>query len=109
MLVAGVDDCHVKHVAGDIKHRLGVTDWEGQHFTVTSAQIRAARGFVSWSARRLAEAADVGLSTIERAEAGGSLTNANMDALRRALETAGVEFILENGGGAGVRLRKPAP
>jgi hypothetical protein len=29
------------------------------------------------------------------------------DALRRALESAGVEFIPENGGGAGVRLRKP--
>jgi hypothetical protein len=30
-----------------------------------------------------------------------------MDAIRRALETAGIEFIAENGGGAGVRLRKP--
>jgi hypothetical protein len=30
----------------------------------------------------------------------------NVDAVRRALEAAGVEFIAENGGGAGVRLRK---
>ena len=29
-----------------------------------------------------------------------------VDAIRRALESAGVEFIPENGGGAGVRLRK---
>ena len=32
----------------------------------------------------------------------------NLDVIRRALEAAGVEFIDENGGGAGVRLRKPS-
>ena len=36
-----------------------------------------------------------------------SLTAANDLAIRRALEAAGVEFIDENGGGAGVRLKKP--
>jgi hypothetical protein len=36
-----------------------------------------------------------------------SLTVANEQVVRRALEQAGVEFIDENGGGAGVRLRKP--
>jgi hypothetical protein len=36
------------------------------------------------------------------------LTAANDLAIRRTLESAGVEFIDENGGGAGVRLRKPA-
>jgi hypothetical protein len=35
------------------------------------------------------------------------VTAANQAALRTALETAGVEFIDENGGGPGVRLRKP--
>ncbi len=30
-----------------------------------------------------------------------------LDALQAALEAGGVEFIPENGGGAGVRLRKP--
>jgi hypothetical protein len=35
------------------------------------------------------------------------MTAANDQAIRRALESAGVEFIDENGGGAGVRLRKP--
>jgi SAM-dependent methyltransferase len=50
------------------------------------------------------------LQHIRRAElAGGetSMTAANDLAVRRALETAGVEFIDENGGGPGVRLRKP--
>jgi hypothetical protein len=36
------------------------------------------------------------------------LTVANTDAVRRALEAAGIEFIPENGGGAGVRLRRKA-
>jgi hypothetical protein len=40
------------------------------------------------------------------AEEGTSLTAANELAIRRTLETAGVEFIDENGGGPGVRLRK---
>lgn len=35
------------------------------------------------------------------------MTSANDLAIRRTLEAAGVEFIDENGGGAGVRLRKP--
>jgi hypothetical protein len=34
------------------------------------------------------------------------MTAANDLAVRRALESAGVEFIDENGGGPGVRLRK---
>jgi hypothetical protein len=48
------------------------------------------------------------LRTIRRAELAErdtSMTSANDLAVRRALEAAGVEFIDENGGGAGVRLR----
>jgi transcriptional regulator with XRE-family HTH domain len=73
---------------------------------ITGAQARGARGFLGWSARQLAEAANLGLSTVQRLEAGGLVTPANMDAMRRALEEGGVEFIAENGGGAGVRMRK---
>jgi hypothetical protein len=76
---------------------------------LTSAQIRAARALVRWSAEELAGASAVGLTTIRRAEvteAATSLTAANDMAIRRALEAAGVEFIDENGGGPGVRLRK---
>jgi hypothetical protein len=49
------------------------------------------------------------LATVRRAEASEGvpkITAANLNAIRRALEDAGVEFIPENGGGAGVRLRK---
>jgi transcriptional regulator with XRE-family HTH domain len=75
---------------------------------LTSAQIRAARALIRWSAEDLARASAVGVTTIRRAELTEektALTVANDLSIRRALELAGVEFIPENGGGAGVRLR----
>jgi hypothetical protein len=76
---------------------------------LTSAQIRAARALIRWRAEDLARASTVGVATIRRAElAEGvtAMTAANDSAVRRALESAGVEFIDENGGGPGVRLHK---
>ena len=76
---------------------------------MTSAQLRAARALIRWSALDLANAAKLGVATVRRAELVDGevqMTLANEAALRRALETAGVEFIDENGGGVGVRLRK---
>jgi ribosome-binding protein aMBF1 (putative translation factor) len=78
---------------------------------LASSQIRAARALLRWSALDLAQAASLGANTIRRAEVvegETSLTAANELALRRTLEAAGVEFIDENGGGPGVRLRRPA-
>ena len=77
---------------------------------LSSAQIRAARSLIRWRAQDLARESAVGVATIRRAELTDqetSLTAANDLAIRRALETAGVEFIDEDGGGAGVRLQKP--
>jgi hypothetical protein len=62
-----------------------------------------------WTALELAAASKVGVATIRRVEViEGEIpvTLANEGAIRRAFETAGVEFIEENGGGPGVRLRK---
>jgi transcriptional regulator with XRE-family HTH domain len=76
---------------------------------LSSAQIRAARGLLRWSAQDLARESALGVNTIRRAEVAEesiSLTVANELAIRRALEAAGVVFIDENGGGPGVRLRK---
>lgn len=73
---------------------------------VTSAQIRAARALLKWTVRDLAERSGVHRNTItnmETSDGGHAATNA---AIRSALEAAGVQFIPENGGGAGVRLRK---
>ena len=75
---------------------------------LTSAQIRAARALIRWSAQELANASSVGVTTIRRAELTESetkLTRANDQAIRRALEAAGVEFIDAEGGGPGVRLQ----
>jgi transcriptional regulator with XRE-family HTH domain len=76
---------------------------------LTSQQIRAARALLRWRAQDLARASAVGVATIRRAELAEretSMTIPNDMAVRRALESAGVEFIDENGGGPGVRLRK---
>ena len=78
---------------------------------LTSAQIRAARALLRWSAEELAQQSLLSVATIRRAELTEketAMTSANDVAVRRALETAGVEFIDENGGGPGVRLRKAA-
>lgn len=62
------------------------------------AQIRAARALLAWSQKVLAERSLVGLSTIKAIEAGtGRPTKANLSAIQRALEVAGIEFT-EGGG-----------
>lgn len=71
------------------------------------AQARAARSLIDWSQTKLAKAAGLGLSTVvdferERRQ----VSNDAIAAIRSALIVAGVEFIPENGGGPGVRLRK---
>ena len=76
----------------------------------TPAQCRAARGLIGWNQQELAEKAGVGIVTVHQLEAGLSRPRrATLDVIRRALEAAGVEFIEENGGGPGVRLRKRQP
>ena len=77
--------------------------------SLTSAQIRAARALLRWSAEHLARQSLLSVATIRRAElteGETSMTAVNDLAVRRALEAAVVEFIYENGGGPGVRLRK---
>ena len=75
--------------------------------SITPAQCRAARGLVEFDQASLAGKAKVSRNTIVDFERGKRVPNVNnLDAIRAALESAGVEFIAENGGGAGVRLRK---
>ncbi len=77
---------------------------------ITPAQCRAARALVEMSRDVLADEAHVALRTIADFESSKrSAIPATLAAIRTALETAGVEFIAENGGGPGVRLRKAAP
>lgn len=71
-------------------------------------QCRMARTALSLGVKELAELAAVSTNTISRLEAGEPLKPRTVAAIRAALESAGVEFIDENGGGPGVRLRKSA-
>lgn len=77
--------------------------------SLSSEQVRAARALIRWEQKDLADASGVSLPTIKRLETKPGALSGNattIAALRAALERAGVEFIAENGGGAGVRLRK---
>lgn len=69
-------------------------------------QCKLARTAIGWGVRDLAEAAEVSPDTVARLERGDELRSETLLKLRRTLEKAGVEFITENGGGPGVRLRK---
>jgi transcriptional regulator with XRE-family HTH domain len=74
---------------------------------ITAAQCRAARGLLDWSQQDLAAKAGVGIVTVRQLEGGAhEPRRATLDVVRRAFESAGVEFIDENGGGPGARLRK---
>jgi transcriptional regulator with XRE-family HTH domain len=76
---------------------------------ITSSQIRAARHLANLSQADIARATGLSLPTIRRAESQRdvSVSADAIAAIRTALEAAGVEFIAENGGGAGMRLKKP--
>ena len=81
--------------------------WGTNACMVTPEQCRAARGLLAWSQLELAKKARVGVVTVHQLEAEGSQPRpATLEVIRRAFEQAGVEFIDENGGGPGVRLRK---
>ncbi|MBY5484414.1 transcriptional regulator [Rhizobium leguminosarum bv. viciae] len=78
---------------------------------LTAEQVRAARALLRMEQRDLAERSGVSLPSIKRLEQmNGSLTAtrvSTVEAIRAALEAAGVTFIAENGGGPGVRLSRP--
>ena len=71
---------------------------------MTPAQCRAARALLDWSQQQLADAAKVGVVTVRQFEAAAAKPrNSTLDVLRRALESAGVEFT--NGLQPGVKTR----
>ncbi|MER8791599.1 helix-turn-helix domain-containing protein [Mesorhizobium sp. M0983] len=62
---------------------------------------------LGWSQSELAAAAGISRATLVDFERGARVPHRNnLDAIRSALETAGVEFIPENGRGPGVRLAR---
>ena len=79
---------------------------------ISIRQVKAARALLAWSQDDLSKASGVSVPTIARLEAADGEVGgraATGDAIRAALEAAGVIFVSENGEGPGVRLRKGAP
>ena len=75
---------------------------------ITSGQIRAARALVKWTGKELAEASGVAFSTLMRLETGEGIPSAQaktLDAIEKAFERVGIQFIGSPEGGAGVKWR----
>lgn len=74
-----------------------------------AVQMKAARALLEWNQTDLAEKSGVALPTIKRMESSEGMVRGNAEnvwKIQQTLEKAGIEFIPENGGGAGVRLKK---
>jgi transcriptional regulator with XRE-family HTH domain len=76
---------------------------------MTPGQLRAARGLIGWTQKRLAEAAGVYPLTVKNFERGGSdPKRSTLIAIEKALRKAGVVLIdADDTHGPGVRLRDP--
>ena len=78
---------------------------------VTTRQVKAARALLGWSQADLAQHSGVSEPTVARLESVDGKLGGRKDTaekIKTAIEIAGIEFIDENGGGRGVRLRKRA-
>ena len=96
-----------KRIPWEIERVNGYRVWYTVFMKVSPAQSRAGRGLLDWSQITLGARANLSESTIRDFEKGRRVPSANnVAAIRRALETAGVIFVDENGEGPGVRLRK---
>ena len=74
---------------------------------ISSAQIRAARALLRWSAADLSAASGVGTATLQRMEVMEGVPSGQVRtlmAIKEALENAGVEFIGAPEDHPGVRL-----
>ena len=75
---------------------------------ITSAQIRAARGLLDWSRRDLANHSGLSFASMMRLESFDGVPSSNvrtLEAIKKAFEDAGIEFIGTPESGAGVRWK----
>ena len=81
----------------------------GGKYAIFPSQVRAARALLDWPRERLSQMCGVPVRTLDRLEKGdGQPQRRTVEAIRAALEAAGVVFIEQNGGGPGVRLQSPS-
>ncbi len=71
---------------------------------MTGNQLQAARALIGWSQARVAEAANVSIPTVKRAEGAGkiSASSSAVEAIRTALEAQGIQFLDEGDTANGV-------
>ena len=73
----------------------------------TRREVRAARAFLGWTRQQLADRAIVSLNSVIRLEQGVvDPRSSTLNAIRQALEGAGIEFLSLRGDGEGVALRR---
>jgi predicted transcriptional regulator len=76
---------------------------------ITARQVRAARALLGWSQQELADRAIVSVNAVMRLERGKVDTRmSTLTAVERALIRGGIEFIVADQKGEGVRLARPA-
>jgi PAS domain S-box-containing protein len=106
---------------GGIKRWVGITVRQDASFgltrdlttssslPLTPGQVRAARGYLGWSAEQLADRAGVSFSTVRRIETPGErgVRQQSLAAIRSALEEAGIRFAVDRDGTTCVSLRSP--
>jgi predicted transcriptional regulator len=101
--VEGIRDYIYQHF---LLNQINITMSIGIRYSITSGQCRAARALLDITQPELAEAAGLGLSTIVDFEKSRrDVSRAAVNAMQKALEKGGIQFIAKNGGGPGVRLR----
>jgi len=74
---------------------------------ITSAQIRAARVMLEWTRADLAQHSGLGFSSMMRIESANGVPGAHaktLEAIEKAFEKAGIQFIGTPDDGPGVRL-----
>ena len=75
---------------------------------ITSAQIRAARAMLDWSREQLSDNSSIGISALMRLESAEGVPSGNIktfEAVQKAFEKAGIEFLGSPEEGAGVRWK----
>ena len=70
---------------------------------LTAVQVKMARVALGWGIRDLAKHASTTAQTVTKFENGGNVTVDTLRKIQAALEQAGITWVPENGGPAGVR------
>jgi transcriptional regulator with XRE-family HTH domain len=74
---------------------------------ILPVQLKMARAALDLGVRDVSKLSGISANTISRYENGSDARGSTLRKIQSVLEEAGIEFLDENGGGPGVRLRRP--